>query len=231
METPHPPIASQEEWLEARRALLIKEKTHTKEYDRINAERRRLPMVKVEKDYRFLGVDGEKSLLELFDGKTQLIVYHFMFDPAWETGCEGCTAFVDALGDLSSLPKRDTRLVLVSRAPFAKLDRYRAEKGWTLPWYSSELGDFNFDFGVTLDPARGPMTYNYKPTEAAEPTEMPGSSVFFRLGDEVFHTYSTYARGGEALCDSYRLLDITPFGRQEDFEDSPAGWPQRPTYG
>ncbi|MBS1718262.1 MAG: DUF899 domain-containing protein [Armatimonadetes bacterium] len=236
--TAHPPIASREEWLTLRKELLAEEKALTKEYDRLNAKRRRLPMVKVEKTYSFEGVDGTKTLEELFKGQTQLIVYHFMFDPTWETGCEGCTGYIDALADLSALPKRSVNFVVVSRAPLAKLQAYKKERGWTIDWYSSGESDFNYDFGVTLDPARGPITYNYKTAEelgelgkVTKVTEMPGSSVFFRIGHDVYHTYSTYARGGEALCDSYRLLDITPFGRQEDFEDSPAGWPQNPTYG
>ena len=236
--TAHPPISSRGEWLEARLRLLAEEKALTKQYDKVNANRRRLPMVKVDKPYTFAGPDGNATLLDLFGGQTQLIVVHFMFDPSWDTGCQGCTGLVNAFGDMSTLEERSTRLVLVSRAPLAKLEAYRKQQGWTLPWYSSEACDFNVDFGVTLDPSRGPITYNYKTAAEAEwlgklekPTEMPGQSVFFRVGDEVYHTYSTFQRGGEALTDSYRLLDITPFGRQEDFEDSPPGWPQRPTYG
>jgi predicted dithiol-disulfide oxidoreductase (DUF899 family) len=137
------------------------------------------------------------------------------------------------------LAERDTSFVLISRAPYPKLAAYRDDKGWTLPWYSGGDGDFNYDFGVTIDPTRAPVTFNYKSQEELEkdwgpikePTDMPGLSVFFRIGDDIYHTYSTYARGGESLTDSYRLLDITPYGRQEDFEDSPPGWPQRPTYG
>lgn len=228
----HPPIATRDEWLAARTELLRGEKAHTKEYDRLNARRRRLPMVKVEKEYRFNGSDGEKTLEELFAGQVQLITYHFMFDPTWEKGCDGCTDYINALGDLSALAKRNTNMVLVSRAPHEKLTAYQKEQGWTIPWYSSGNTDFNYDFGVTLDPSRGPVTYNYRVDEKVEKsTEMPGTSVFFKVGKDVFHTYSTFARGGESLTDSYRLLDITPYGRQEDFEDSPEGWPQKPTYG
>lgn len=234
----YPPIASREEWLTHRLQLLAEEKALTKEYDRLNAKRRRLPMVKVEKSYTFSGADGKKSLLDLFGDKVQLILYHFMFAPDWEKGCDGCTGLINAMGDMSTLAKRNTSMVMVSKAPFAKLAAYQEEQGWTIPWYSSESCDFNDDFGVTLDPARGPVSYNYKVGDKAaewirkldKPTEMPGTSVFFRVGDEVFHTYSTFARGGESLTDSYRLLDITPYGRQEDFEDSPTGWPQKPTY-
>lgn len=239
MSSAQPPVASKEEWLAARKSLLLEEKELTKQYDRINAKRRRLPMVKVDKNYTFTGPEGEKTLLELFEDKKQLIVYHFMFAPDWDKGCSGCTSFVDALGDLSLLEERDTRMVLISRAPSPKLEAYKKEKGWTLPWYSSEASDFNYDYGVTLDPARGPITYNYKSGDELseglrnldKPDEMPGTSVFFRDGDNIYHTYSCFARGGEALTDSYRLLDITPYGRQEDFEESPPGWPQRPTYG
>jgi predicted dithiol-disulfide oxidoreductase (DUF899 family) len=212
-------------------ALLEEEKAHTRDYDRINAKRRRLPMVLVERDYRFCSLEGIHSLADLFGGYRQLIVQHFMFDPEWDAGCPGCTSFVDALGDLSILEERDTRFVIVSRAPIEKLEAYRAERGWSIPWFSTVSSDFNVDFGVTLDPNDPKPEFNYRIHEPVDKlTEMPGFSVFFRIDDKVYHTYSTFARGGEALADSYRLLDITPFGRQEDFEDSPAGWPQKPTY-
>jgi len=210
----HPPIATRDEWLAARKTLLGHEKELTKHYDRVSAERRRLPMVKLEKIYTFDGPEGKRTLLDLFDGHRQLIVYHFMFDPAWENGCDGCTGFVDELADLSMLPARDTQFVLISRAPLEKLQAYQARKGWDRRWYSSFGSDFNYDFQVTTDTG-----------------ETHGLSVFFRIDDDVFHCYSTYNRGTESLTDSYRLLDVTPYGRQEDWEDSPAGWPQRPTYG
>lgn len=234
-QTPHPPIASREEWLAARLKLLQEEKALTRQYDKNNAQRRRMPMVKVEKTYRFVGEEGEKTLLELFEGKRQLIIQHFMFDPTWDEGCQGCTSFVNALGRLTSLHNRDTRFVLVSRAPLAKLIAYKAKQGWTHPWYSSENSDFNYDYGATIDPNRGSVTYNFKTVEDLAkldiPDERPGTSVFFQMDGEVYHTYSCYARSGERLSDSYSLLDLTPYGRQEDFEDSPAGWPQQPTYG
>jgi predicted dithiol-disulfide oxidoreductase (DUF899 family) len=213
-EIAHPPIATRDEWLAARKTLLAHEKEVTKHYDRVSAERRRLPMVKLEKTYTFDGPEGKRSLLDLFDSHHQLIVYHFMFDPAWENGCDGCTGFVNELADLSMLPARDTQFVLISRAPLEKLQAYKARKGWERPWYSSFGSDFNNDFQVTTDTG-----------------ETHGLSVFFRIDDDVFHTYSTYNRGTESLTDSYRLLDVTPYGRQEDWEDSPAGWPQHPTYG
>jgi len=210
----HPNIATRDEWQAARKTLLAHEKELTKHYDRVSAERRRLPMVKLEKTYTFDGPEGKRSLLDLFDGHHQLIVYHFMFDPAWENGCDGCTGYVNELADLSMLPARDTQFVLISRAPLEKLQAYKTRKGWDRPWYSSFGSDFNYDFQVTTDTG-----------------ETHGLSVFFRIDDDIFHTYSTYNRGTESLTDSYRLLDVTPYGRQEDWEDSPAGWPQHPTYG
>ncbi len=234
----HPEIVSRDEWLVARKELLTDEKELTKHRDRVNAKRRRLPMVKLDKAYAFEGPEGKASLLDLFGNCRQLIVYHFMFDPAWDEGCPGCTGFVDALGDLSMLTDRDTTFVLVSRAPLAKLEAYKERKGWNIPWYSSFGSDFNYDFHVTWDESVAPIEYNYKNKTEIEAQHGPvsggeshGLSVFFHLGDEVFHTYSAYARGVESLTDAYSLLDTTPYGRQEDFEDSPPGWPQKPTYG
>ncbi len=209
-DTPHPPIVSRDEWLATREALLVREKEHTRESDRIAAARRRLPMVKLEKNYVF----GQKTLRELFGDARQLIVYHFMFHPDWTDGCMGCTGFVDAIGDLSLLGRRDTTFALISRGPQEKLDAWKEKRGWDIPWYSSLGSEFNYDFKVSDDKGEG-----------------TGVSVFFRLGDEIFHTYSTYARGVENLVHTSALLDVTPYGRQEDFEDSPAGWPQKPTYG
>lgn len=237
---PHPPIVSQAQWLAERKKLLAHEKELTQEYDRVNAERRRLPMVKLEKHYSFDSPTGKRRLKELFDGQRQLIVYHFMFDPTWEKGCPGCTGFVNALGDLSMLKDRDTSFVLVSRAPLERLEKYKSEMGWNRPWYSSFGSDFNYDFHVTLDPKIAPQEYNYRSKAEMEkavghPVQMEGEShglsVFFRIDDDLFHTYSTYARGTESLTDAYLLLDVTPYGRQQDFEDSPEGWPQKPTYG
>jgi predicted dithiol-disulfide oxidoreductase (DUF899 family) len=235
----HPDIVTRDEWLAERKALLAKEKAHTREGDAVSAERRRLPMVQLDKEYRFEGPDGEASLLDLFGGRRQLIVYHFMFDPEWEEGCSGCTGYVDSLGDLSMLDGRDTAFVLISRAPLAKLEAYKAQRRWDRPWYSSHGSDFNYDFHVTLDEAVTPVQYNFRDKAELEarggPTilegEAHGLSVFFRLDDDIFHTYSAFARGVESLTDAYSLLDRTPYGRQEDFEDSPPGWPQRPTYG
>ena len=226
---PHPPVVSREEWLAGRLKLLEREKELTRQYDRVNAERRRLPVVKVEKSYVFDSPYGQRDLKSLFDGRRQLIVYHFMFDPDWEKGCSGCTSYIDALGDLSMLNARDTTFVVVSRAPLAKLLAYKSQKGWGISWFSSYGSDFNYDFHVTLDPKVAQAEYNYKNSQIRG--EEHGLSVFLHVDNSVFHTYSTYARGTESLTDAYRLLDVTPYGRQEDFEDSPPGWPQRPTYG
>jgi len=235
----HPKIVEKEEWLIARQILLDHEKELTKHRDRVNAERRRLPMVKIEKDYTFESSNGSVKLLDLFGEHLQLIIYHFMFDPAWERGCMGCTGYVNALGDLSMLGDRNTTFALVSRAPLPKLEAYKQLNGWNIPWYSSFGSDFNYDFHVTLDENITPVEYNYRDKAEMERMQVPnptqgeehGLSVFFRIDNEVFHTYSTYARGTESLTDTYTLLDMTPYGRQEDFEDSPRGWPQRPTYG
>jgi predicted dithiol-disulfide oxidoreductase (DUF899 family) len=238
-ETTHPKIASRSEWLEARKELLGKEKELTHQKDRVNAERRRLPMVKVDKKYSFAGPDGNHRLIDLFEGRRQLIVHHFMFDPEWERGCSGCSGHIDSLGKLSHLKKLYTTYVVVSRAPIAKLLAYKALRGWDITWYSSFGSDFNYDFHATLDESVAPIEYNYRTKEEMEARNGPnetageahGFSVFFRVGNEVFHTYSTYARGAEGITNVYSFLDLTPFGRQEDFEDSPEGWPQEPTYG
>ncbi|HBB94538.1 MAG TPA: DUF899 domain-containing protein [Blastocatellia bacterium] len=238
---PHPPIVSRDEWLAGRKKGLVAEKELTKEYDRVNAARRRLPMVKIEKEYRFDGPNGKLSLKDLFEGRRQLIIYHFMFDPTWETRrCPGCTGWVDSLGDLSLLEKCDTTFVVVSRAPLPMLDAYKAEKGWSIKWLSSFGSDFNYDFHVTLDANVAPPIDNYRnqaemDAKKGHPVVMEGEhhglSVFFRMDDDLFHTYSVYARGCSTLSNAYALLDTTPYGRQQDFEDSPSGWPQKPTYG
>lgn len=236
---PHPPIATPAAWRQARVKLLAQEKAETKFHDRVSAQRRRLPMVKLEKDYVFTGPKGKTSLRDLFAGRTQLIVYHFMFDPAWTKGCMGCTGFVDALGSLEMLHERDTSFALVSRAPLPKLTAYKKKRGWDHLWVSSHGSDFNYDFHVTIDEKVTPGEYNYitnaehraKGEDYFTGGESHGLSVFFRLGDDLYHTYSAYARGVERLSDAYALLDVTPYGRQEDWEDSPQGWPQRLTYG
>jgi predicted dithiol-disulfide oxidoreductase (DUF899 family) len=218
-----PNIVSRAEWLAARNDLLAKEKELTRARDALNAERRRLPMVRVEKDYVFEGPDGKARLLDLFGGHRQLFLRHFMFDPSWDDGCPSCSAGADevAPGLLEHLHTRDTTLAYVSRAPLAKIEDYKARKGWTFPWYSSYGSDFNYDFHVTLDESVAPLEYNYRPLEVdwEQPFEMPGTSYFLREGDRVFHTYSTFARGAEQTGGSYYFLDLTALGRQEDWEE------------
>jgi predicted dithiol-disulfide oxidoreductase (DUF899 family) len=237
-----PQIAPREEWLTARKALLAAEKDLTRRRDALNADRRRLPMVEIVKPYAFAGPGGAPAtLLDLFDGRRQLIVGHFMFDPRWDEGCSSCTAGADEIsaGLLEHLHVRDTTLVMVARAPIEKLEAYRASRGWTFPWYSSFGSDFNYDFHVTLDESVAPVEYNYRTpaehaaagtgyyTDAEQPIEAPGTSFFLRDGDRVFHTYSSYARGAEATGGSYYWLDLTALGRQEGWEE-PKGRSARP---
>jgi predicted dithiol-disulfide oxidoreductase (DUF899 family) len=223
-----PDVVSRDEWLAERKQLLEKEKELTRARDRLNADRRRLPMVEIEKEYTFEGPEGEVTLRHLFDGRCQLIVYHFMFDPQWEEGCPSCSFLVDNIGHLSHLHARDTTLVLVSRAPLEKLERYKERMGWDVPWVSSHGGEFNYDFHVTIDPSRGSSEYNYQDVEDLGESwqgwqgELPGISAFLRDGERVFHTYSSYARGGDLLLGTYNWLDLTALGRQEDWEE-PAG--------
>src|SRR5438270_1595796 len=200
-----PRIATRDEWLAARRELLVKEKALTRRRDALNTERRNLPMVKIEKDYAFGGPDGKTSLLDLFEGRQQLIVQHFMFDPSWDDGCPSCTAASDEIsaGLLEHLWARDTTLAVVSRAPLAKIERYKAKRGWTFPWYSSHGTDFNYDFHVTLDKTIAPVEFNFRDEAELEQagmgwmlegsSEQPGYSVFLRTDGRVFHTYSVYA--------------------------------------
>ena len=214
-----PETASRAVWLAARKKLLIKEKELTRARDALNAERRRLPMVRVEKDYVFEGPEGEARLIDLFGGCRQLFLRHFMFDPSWDDGCPSCSAAAEEVSDglLAHLHARDTEFVTVSRAPLAKIEDYKARRGWTFPWYSSYGSDFNYDFGVTLDKAVQPPEYNYEPVDSEG--EWPGHSCFLHVGDDVFHTYSTFARGAEMLGGSYYWLDLTALGRQEDWEE------------
>ena len=204
-----PPVVSQAEWQAARQALLAKEKEATRARDALAAERRRLPVVAVEKDYTFEGPDGALSLVDLFDGRRQLIVYHHMLRPADADPCSGCSMVVDNIGHLAHLHARDTSLVLVSRAPIDEIESFRRRMGWTVPWYSLAGSDFNEDFGVTSG---------------------FGLNVFLRDGDRVFRTYFTSGRGVEALGSNWTFLDLTPLGRQETWEDSPEGYPQTPPY-
>lgn len=226
-----PNVVTRDEWLTARRELLAREKELTRALDELNADRRRLPMVRIEKDYRFTGPDGEVGLVDLFDGRRQLVLQHFMFDPSWDQGCNSCSAMADDLseGARAHLADRDTAFAAVSRAPYPKLAAYRQARGWTFPWYSSYGGDFNHDFHVSLDPDVAPNVYNFRDGDESAAIgqdwladyvgELPGVSAFLRDGDEVFHTYSTYGRGVEVMMHAYRLLDITALGRQEEWEE------------
>jgi predicted dithiol-disulfide oxidoreductase (DUF899 family) len=221
-----PKIVSRNEWLVARKELLAKEKKATRARDALNADRRRLPMVEIEKDYRFEGPDGELGLLDLFEGRRQLIVDHYMFDPTWDDGCPSCAGRVDQYGNLEHLHERDTTMAVVSRAPLAKIEPFKARMGWSFPWYSSYGSDFNYDFHVTLDESVAPIEYNYRDKAELEragfPSDMTGelhgTSVFLRDGDRVFHTYSTYGRGTEQVGGTHYYLDMTALGRQEDWE-------------
>lgn len=237
----YPRVASRAEWLQARLALLEREKAHTRERDLINTARRELPMVRIEQDYVFDSPDGPKTLLELFAGRQQLLVYHFMWH--WEKGrpldepCRGCAGWADQLsrGVFNELRARNTTLALISRAPLGKILPFSERMGWKLPWVSSHGNSFNYDFNVTLDASVTPLSYNYRTPEEHEkagtayylqnpdqPFDLPGMSCFLRKGNEVYHTYSTYGRGGESTGGSYYFLDLTALGRQEDWE-KPAG--------
>ena len=248
----HPRVTSRAEWLQARLALLEREKAHTRERDAINRARRELPMVRVGQDYVFTGSDGPVPFRDLFAGRRQLIVYHFMWH--WEKGrpldepCRGCAGWVDQLsrGIMNGLQSRHTTLAIVTRAPQEKIRPFWRRMGWTVPVYSSAGTTFNHDFGVTIDASVAPVVYNYRtPEEHAQagtsyylmnpdqPFDLPGISCFLRQDDDVYHTYSTYGRGGETTGGSYYFLDLTALGRQEDWEEPKGraagkGLPPRP---
>lgn len=224
-----PKIASREQWISARKKLLKKEKELTRARDELNAERRELPMVRIEKDYIFEGPNGKLRLTDLFEERHQLIIYHFMFDPQWDEGCSSCSAWADqiARGHLHHLHTRSTTLALVSRAPLSRIEPFKKRMGWTMPWYSSFGSDFNYDFHVTTDETVAPVEYNYRDQATLEHLgqdyhirgEQPGLSCFLRDGDNVYHTYSTYGRGGETVGGAYYFLDLTALGRQEEWEE------------
>ena len=216
-----PPVVSQTEWQEARDALLAEEKQATRDRDALAARRRRLPMVRMDKDYVFDGPDGKAALPDLFEGRSQLLLYHFMFGPNQDAGCDGCSMFVDQVGHLAHLHARDTSFAIVSRAPIAKIEPYRKRMGWTIPWFSSFDSDFNVDFGVSPETPQ-PDVY--------QDGESFGLSVFLRDGESVFRTYFTTTRGVEALGSVWTFLDLTPLGRQEEWENSPEGYPQEKPY-
>ena len=214
---PLPDVVSQKEWEAASQKLLAKEKRLTRDRDKLAAERRRLPMMKIDKHYEFEGPEGKASLLDLFDGRRQLLIYHFMFAPGasgWPSaGCDGCSMFVDQVCNLEHLHARDTSMVLVSLAPLAQIEPYRKRMGWTIPWYSSTGSDFNRDFGLSTPQG-----------------ETFGLSAFIHDGENIFRSYFTTSRGVEMVGSVWSLLDLTPYGRQEDWEDSPAGYPKTPRY-
>lgn len=221
---------SYSEWLEARQQLLEQEKKFTQLREELARLRRALPRVKLDKNYMFDTTSGEKSLAELFGDNSQLIVYHFMFGPDWEEGCPSCSFWADNYNGLDiHLQHRDTRLIAVSRAPLDKLQAYRERMGWSFEWASSLKSDFNFDMRVSFTPeqlAAGEVEYNYRKTVFPS-SEAPGVSVFSKEDDEVFHTYSAYARGLDAFNGAYQLLDLTPHGRAEDALDFTMAWIRR----
>ncbi|GFG51461.1 hypothetical protein CQY20_08685 [Mycolicibacterium agri] len=211
--TPLPPIVSRAEWEKARAELLVKEKELTRFKDSVSAARRRMPMVEITEPYVFGSEGGPVTLLDLFGGRRQLIVQHFMFGPDWDEGCDGCSMMADHIGPLSHLYAKGTSFVLISRAPLDKLLAFRARMEWRLPWVSSASTTFNEDFSATVNSE-----------------ERQAISIFLRDGTRVFHTWSTGARGEEPFMLVFDLLDLTPYGRQETWEDSPPGWPQQPPY-
>jgi predicted dithiol-disulfide oxidoreductase (DUF899 family) len=238
-----PPVVSRDEWLVARSDLLAKEKAATKQRDAINAQRRRLPMVKVDQEYFFEGPDGKANLVDLFEGRRQLYVHHFMWLDGPDRGCPSCTAAADrgfTPENLAPLHDNDVTFVAIARAPYAKISHYKEGRNWQFPFYSSDGTTFSHDFQATLDESVRPIEFNYRGKDELKAAgiaeeylhgDWPANSVFLRDGDDVFHTYSAYARGLDLLNMPYLFLDLTPYGRQEDWEDSPAGWPQKPTYG
>jgi predicted dithiol-disulfide oxidoreductase (DUF899 family) len=232
-----PEVVSRDEWLTARKELLANEKALTRARDQVNADRRRLPMVRIDKPYTFEGPDGNVGLVDLFEGRPQLVMHHFMWtydiDPDGveqprDTGCTSCSSAADRIGELRQLHARNTTLVAVTRAPYAKLAAFRERMGWTFPWYSSAASDFNYDFHATVDERVAPVQIQYRSeaelTAAGTPFtesmrgDYPGISAFVRVGDEVFHTYSTFGRGIEEFHYGIPYLDLTALGRQEPWE-------------
>jgi predicted dithiol-disulfide oxidoreductase (DUF899 family) len=224
-------IVSKERWLAARRALLAEEKAWTRERDRLAEKRRALPWVRVEKDYVFDGADGKVTLAELFDGRSQLIVYHFMFGPDWEEGCPGCSLHADHVdGARQHFEHNDVSFVAVSRGPIAKLAAYRQRMGWKFRWVSSAASDFNFDFHVSFPKGsrKDGVFYNFAQQPDPEIDELSGTSVFHRDDDgAIYHTYSTYGRGGEVFLAVYGWLDIVPKGRNETKKGNLTDWVKR----
>ena len=231
----NPRVVPPGQWLAARRDLLTLEKEATHASDTAATARRALPVTEVAKNYAFSGPDGQLSLPDLFDGRRQLITYHFMWRhaesgfPGEDQGCPTCSFLADSIGNLAHLHACDTTLALVSRAPIASIERFRKRMGWAVPWYSSDGSDFNYDFHVSFDEAKVPLEYNFKDKATLERetpyirsgTDGPGVSVFLREGDRVFHTYSAYERGLDSLLGTYRWLELTPLGRQRHVIEFP----------
>jgi len=211
----YPDIVSVDKWRDALDELLLREKELTRARDSVNAQRRKMPVYKIDKNYVFENDKRSVTLLDLFEGRRQLIVYHFMFGPEWEAGCDGCSWVRDAMTHPAHINARDTTLVMVSRTSYEKLSDYQTRMGWRspIPWYSSLGSDFNYDFGATTDDG-----------------EEHGVSVFIRNGEDIYQSYYSGARGVEYLGTQWSYLDLTPFGRQETWENSPEGWPQDTPY-
>ena len=224
-------IVSREKWIEARKAHLAKEKEFTHLRDRLSAERRELPWVKIDKAYTFDGPGGQESLSDLFDGRSQLLIQHFMLGPDWQEGCPSCSFWADGYdGFVVHLAHRDVTMVSVSRAPLANIDAYKKRMGWSFKWVSSLDADFNHDFNVSFTPEeieKGEMYYNYHVTKFPA-DEAPGASVFYRNDSgDIFHTYSCYGRGLDILNGAYNYLDLVPKGRDENDLPYTMAWLKR----
>ena len=222
------PVVSRDRWVVQRKTLLAREKELTRLHDQIARERRALAWVRIDKDYVFDAPEGRRTLAELFDGRRQLVVQHFMFAPGWEQGCKSCSFMADHIdGAKVHVAQRDTTLLVVSRAPLADIERFRRRMGWQFKWVSSHGSDFNHDFGVSFTPdelARGAVHYNYGMQRFPQ-EEAPGISVFWKDDEgDVFHTYSTYGRGVERMMGAYTFLDLTPKGRDEEHLGSSMAW-------
>jgi predicted dithiol-disulfide oxidoreductase (DUF899 family) len=222
-------VVSKEEWLASRKALLAKEKEFNRLRDELSAERRALPWVRLEKKYEFDGPGGRIGLADLFDGRSQLVIYHLMFHPDWKAACKSCSYWIDSLpAHLEHLHQRDVTVAAVSRAKLATIEAYKEREGWTIPWVSSFGGDFNHDFGVSFTPDEikaGQVVYNYANHDKFSGEERPGISVFYKDSDgAIYHTYSTYSRGLDMLNATYHYLDIVPKGRDEDAYKFPMEW-------
>jgi predicted dithiol-disulfide oxidoreductase (DUF899 family) len=224
----HPKVVSEAEWLAARKELLKKEKELTRQRDELSRQRRELPWVKVDKNYVFEGPGGKQTLADLFQGKSQLIVYHFMFGPEWQEGCPSCSLSMDHTDPaLVHLAQRDVAFAAISRAPYSKIEGFKKRMGWRFHWVSSYGSDFNYDYHVSFTKeqmAKGEVEYNYEMTKFPS-EEAPGTSVFYKdKNGDIFHTYSTFARGGEPQIGAYNFLDLAPKGRDEDGLNFSMAW-------